>query len=226
MMMDPIFGKISYNCYVGNSFNLELRNSAKIFLVKIKRATGKEIVQHLLRPAKVIPTSCFKASYAQHRISIQRLWIVRNTVEERWERRMVGMRMIVQLTYVLIARIQSIESHPYIFLPMVACVWNTYHYIEFQEHWSIGPSANLTSKQPELATGLGNPPAVRVWTPKTSLLGSRLGQTPNPLTVGRPRQDRYPSIRGFHQVLPHLSGPISGSGFWVLHVWSHLDMVQ
>ena len=76
-----------------------------------------------------------------------------------------------------------------------------------------------------LATGPGNPPAVRVWTAKTGRFGSKPGQKPDPLTLGRPNPDPYPSTRVFRRVWLDLSGPISGSAFRVSHLWSHSDML-
>jgi len=48
-----------------------------------------------------------------------------------------------------------------------------------------------------LAMGLGNLPAVRIWTTKIGLFGSRPVQKPDPLPVGRPNPDLYPSTHGF-----------------------------
>jgi hypothetical protein len=75
-----------------------------------------------------------------------------------------------------------------------------------------------------LATGPGNPPAVRVWTAKTGWFGSRTGQKPDPQTLGGPNPDPYPSTRVFCRVWLDPSGPISGSAFRVSHLWSHSDM--
>jgi hypothetical protein len=70
-----------------------------------------------------------------------------------------------------------------------------------------------------------DPPAVRVWTAKTSRFGSRPGQNPNPLTLGGSKPDQYRSTRGFQRVWLDPSGPISGSAFRVSHLWSHSDML-
>jgi hypothetical protein len=69
-----------------------------------------------------------------------------------------------------------------------------------------------------LATGLDNLLAVRVWTAKTSRLGSRPVENPDPLTVGRPNPDPCPSTRGICRVWLDLSVPISGSAFRVAHL--------
>ena len=76
-----------------------------------------------------------------------------------------------------------------------------------------------------LATGPGDPPAVRIWTPKMGRFCSRPGQKPDPLTLGGPNLDPYQSTRGFRWVLLHPSVPICGSEFWVAHLWSHSDML-
>jgi hypothetical protein len=76
-----------------------------------------------------------------------------------------------------------------------------------------------------LATGPGNPPAVRVWTAKTGRFGSRTVQKPDPQTLGVPNPDPYLSTRGFRRVLVDLSVPISGSAFRVSHISSHSDML-
>jgi len=77
-----------------------------------------------------------------------------------------------------------------------------------------------------LATGPGKPPAVRVQTAKTGSFGSRPVQNHDPLTLGRPILDPYPSTRGFCWVWPDPSVEISGSAFWVSHLWSHSDMLR
>jgi hypothetical protein len=43
MITDPIYGQIAYNCCLSSAIKLKLRNDPKIFLVQMKRATGKEI---------------------------------------------------------------------------------------------------------------------------------------------------------------------------------------
>jgi len=75
-----------------------------------------------------------------------------------------------------------------------------------------------------LATGPGNPPAVRVWTAKTGRFGSRTVQKPDLQTLGGPNPDPYPSTRGLRRVWLDPSVPISGSAFRVSHLWSHSDM--
>ena len=86
-------------------------------------------------------------------------------------------------------------------------------------------NSNLTLTDLVLATGPGNPPAVRVWTAKTGRFGSRPVQETDPLTLGGPNPDPYPSTRGFRRVWLDPSVPISGSAFRVSHLWLHSDML-
>jgi len=67
-----------------------------------------------------------------------------------------------------------------------------------------------------LATGLGNQPAVLVWTGKTVHFGSRTVEKPDPLLLGCPDAALYPSTHGFRWVWLDLSGPISGFAFQVV----------
>jgi len=100
MINDPIYGQIPYNCCISNAFKLKLRHNVKIFGVEMKRATGKEIAEHVIGPTKVICASHVKARCQQLLIIIHRLCKVLNRVEEREmsrERRMVGTRMILVL---------------------------------------------------------------------------------------------------------------------------------
>jgi len=66
-----------------------------------------------------------------------------------------------------------------------------------------------------LATGLGNLPAVRVWTGKTVRFGSRPVEQPDLELLGRPNPYPYPSTRGFCRVWLDPSVPVSGSPFRV-----------
>jgi len=70
MIPDAIYGQISYNCCLSNAFKLKLGLDRKIFLVERKRAKGRKIAEHLIRLAKVIPASRFKARCAQQLIII------------------------------------------------------------------------------------------------------------------------------------------------------------
>jgi hypothetical protein len=60
MITDLIYGQISYNCGLSNTFKLKLEHDLKIFWVEMKPATGKDIAEHLIRPAKVIPLAVFR----------------------------------------------------------------------------------------------------------------------------------------------------------------------
>jgi len=98
MKMDPMYGQIMYNCWLSNAFKLRLGHNPKIFLVEIKRVRGMDIAEHIMRSAKVIPTSRVKARCKHLLIIILRLGkVLKRVVEERRERRMVGKRMILLL---------------------------------------------------------------------------------------------------------------------------------
>jgi len=64
MMNDPLYDQISYNSSLSNAFKSKLGHNVNLFLVKMKVATGKDIVEHVMRLAKVIPASLFPVSYA------------------------------------------------------------------------------------------------------------------------------------------------------------------
>jgi len=126
MIMDPIYGQIPYNCCLSNALKLKLEHNPKICFIDMKQATGKVITKHIIMPAEVIPASRVKAWCAQLLLMIHRLLkVLKKVVEERTEWSMVGKRMILVSMWVLIERIELIVLHPYIFVPIVACLWNT-----------------------------------------------------------------------------------------------------
>jgi len=55
MIKDPIYGHIWYNCCHSNTIKLKLGYNLKIFVLEMKRATGKETAEHKIRLTKVIP---------------------------------------------------------------------------------------------------------------------------------------------------------------------------
>jgi len=64
MMNDSLYGQISYNSSLPNVFKLKLGYNVKLFLVEMNVVTGKDIVEHVMRPAKVIAASLVKVSYS------------------------------------------------------------------------------------------------------------------------------------------------------------------
>jgi len=52
---DPIYALISYNCCLSNAFKSKLGHNVKILVGEMKRAPGKEIAEHVIRPTKIIP---------------------------------------------------------------------------------------------------------------------------------------------------------------------------
>ena len=97
MMNDPLYGQISYNSSLSNAFKLKLGHDVQQFLVEMKAATGKDIAEHVIRQAKVIPASLVTVSYASQPISILRLWGYPIKMKEWWMRWQVGKRLTVVL---------------------------------------------------------------------------------------------------------------------------------
>jgi len=122
-------------------------------------------------------------------------------------------RMVkVKFAFSRFCRVQLYESYWAILHPQYDGIFTLG--IVFQNRYSL-----------VLATGPGNPPAVRVWTANTGRFGSRTVQQPDRLTLGGPNPDPYPSTRGFRRVWLDPSVPMSGSAFRVSHLWSHSDML-
>jgi hypothetical protein len=61
----------------------------------MKQSSLEGIVEHLIRPATIIPASWVEASSVQLLIIIHRIWKVLKVVEDRMERKMVGKTMIL-----------------------------------------------------------------------------------------------------------------------------------
>jgi len=112
MLNDPLYGQLSYNSSLSNAFKLKLGHNVQLFLVEMKAATGKDIAEHVIRPAKVIPASLVTGRYAPLLISILRLRRYRMKMKE-WSmwRQQVGKRLTVVLMLVLIERIELIIFH-------------------------------------------------------------------------------------------------------------------
>jgi hypothetical protein len=64
MINDPLYDQISYNSFLSNAFKLKLGHNVKLFLVEVKAATGKDIAEHVMKPAKVLPASLVLIHYA------------------------------------------------------------------------------------------------------------------------------------------------------------------
>jgi len=97
MMNDHLSGLISYNSSLSNVFKLKLGHNLKLSLVEMKAATGKDIAEHIFKPAKGIPASCFTVSYTPLLISLLRLQWDSMKTKEWWMRRLVGKGLIVVL---------------------------------------------------------------------------------------------------------------------------------
>jgi len=86
-MNDPIHAQISYNCFVSNTFKLEVGYNLMIFLVEMGIATGRVIEERLIGPTKVISASHVNASSTQLRTIRYRVWKVVERLEDWSERR-------------------------------------------------------------------------------------------------------------------------------------------
>jgi hypothetical protein len=64
MMIVPLYDPISYNSSLSYPFQLKLGHNVNVFVVEMKTATVKDIVEHGMRLAKEFPTSHVKVSYA------------------------------------------------------------------------------------------------------------------------------------------------------------------
>ena len=64
MMNDPLYGQIPYNSSLSDTFKLKLGHDVQQCLVEMEAATGKDIAEHVMRTAKIIPASLVTVSYA------------------------------------------------------------------------------------------------------------------------------------------------------------------
>ena len=62
MMNNPLYGQISYNSSLSNAFKLKLGHNVNVFLVEMQTSAGKDIAEHVIRPAKKIPASLVMVS--------------------------------------------------------------------------------------------------------------------------------------------------------------------
>jgi hypothetical protein len=87
MMNDPPYDQISYNSSLSNALKLKLEHNVKLFLVEMKAATGKDIVEHVIRLAKLIPACLVGVSYVPLLLIIVRLRRYPIKMTEWWMRR-------------------------------------------------------------------------------------------------------------------------------------------
>jgi hypothetical protein len=95
MITDCLNGQISYICYISNTFKLKLGHHLKLFLGEMRAATGKDIAKHIMKLAKVIPTSLVPVCYAPLLITTLRLQRYPMNTQDCWMRRQMGKRLIV-----------------------------------------------------------------------------------------------------------------------------------
>jgi len=87
MLNAPLYGQISSKSSLSNAFKLKLGHNVKLCLVEMKAATGKDVAEHVIGLAKVIPAGLVTGSYAPLLISILRLWRYPMKMKEWWMRR-------------------------------------------------------------------------------------------------------------------------------------------
>jgi len=97
MMNDLLYGHISFTNSLSNGFKLNLGHDLKLFPVEMKAATGKDIAEHIIRPAKVIPASLLMVSDGPQLISILGLWRDPMKMKRWWIRRQVAKWLTVVL---------------------------------------------------------------------------------------------------------------------------------
>jgi hypothetical protein len=95
IMNAPLYGQILYNSSHSNVFKLTLGHDVKLFFLDMDEATGKDIAEHVMRPAKVIPTRHITVSCAPLLISIISLRRYPMKLKEWWMRLQVGTGLIV-----------------------------------------------------------------------------------------------------------------------------------
>ena len=82
MMNDPLYGQISYNSSHSNAFKWKLGHNVKLFLAQKKAAMGKDIAEHVIRPAEEFSATLVTVCYSPLLISISRLQRYPMTMKE------------------------------------------------------------------------------------------------------------------------------------------------
>jgi len=139
--------QIAYNYCLPYAFKLKHEQNVETFWVEMRRATGRESAEHMIRPANSIPTSSVEATNRQLLIIKHTLCKVLKMVEEWRKRGMVGKRRALVCMSVLIEGNELIVFHIYIFIWMVAWLGNSSHRNEFQNYQSMSLYAQWTMVQ-------------------------------------------------------------------------------
>jgi len=114
ILNDPVYSQTQYNSCLSDVFKLKQGYNYKLFWIEMKAATGKDIAEHLIRPAKLLPAHLVLLSYAQLLLMIVRLQRNRMKIYDLQMRRHAGERLVVGLMEVLIVRIELIILHRFI----------------------------------------------------------------------------------------------------------------
>lgn len=97
IMNDPVHGQISYNSSFSNACKMKVGYNLKTFLVEMNTARGKDIVEHIIRPARVMRGSLLTVNDYSQLITILRLQMDQITMNEWCITRQVGLRLLVLL---------------------------------------------------------------------------------------------------------------------------------
>jgi hypothetical protein len=96
-MESRLYGHITLSRSLSNALKLKPAYNVRMVLVQMKAATAKDIAEHGIRPAKVIPASLVLVSYGLLLISILRLCMDLMKMIEWWTKWQVGKKLIVVL---------------------------------------------------------------------------------------------------------------------------------
>jgi hypothetical protein len=97
-MNHSLSGQNSYHRSPSNAFKLKLGHDVKLVAVEMKVPIGKNIAEHIVRPAKLIPASRVMVCYAPWLFSIRRLQRYPMEMKDWWMMRQQvgkGLRIVL-----------------------------------------------------------------------------------------------------------------------------------
>jgi hypothetical protein len=93
----PLHGWISYHSSLSVAFKLNLGQNMKPLLIEVKAAVRKDIAEHIIRPAKVIPTWLVSVIDSPLLLNKLKLWSDPMKIKVWCMRREIENRMTVVL---------------------------------------------------------------------------------------------------------------------------------